>query len=120
MGLGKIFFNLYIDARYSLKSPSRVVPTPLFRPFTSQWRRFCKSWPNFLALLTVTLFVLASLMVGPEFSNLGHSTRETWETFRCIYDATMQEQKCYQNCEKDYHFEWLSTPIIVVTFDVKP
>ena len=34
-GLRKDFFYLYIDVQYSLKFAAKVVPTPLFQPFSS-------------------------------------------------------------------------------------
>ena len=46
-------------------------------PFVSQWRHFRKNSLKFLVLLTLTLFIFTSFLVGPEFSNLDHSTSGT-------------------------------------------
>ena len=59
-------------------------------------------------------------MAGPEFRNVSLLTIGTWATFRCIYDITMQEQKFVTKIVKNYHFEWLRTPITFVMFDVEP
>ena len=86
-GPGKIFFYLCSDAQNSLKLPARVVPTPLFLPIYVILTSFLQKLVNLLAWLTFTLFILTSLMVAPEVSNLGHSTSGTRAIFKCIYDV---------------------------------
>ena len=90
----------HLNVKIKLKFLARVVPNPFFLLIHVIMTSFPLKLANFLALLTFTLFILTSLMVEPEFSNLGHSTSGTWATFRCIYDVTMQEQKRYQNCKQ--------------------
>ena len=76
-GPRKDFFYLYSDAQYSLKFPARVVPNPLFLPIYVIMTSFTQKWAKFLALSTFTLFILISLIVGPEFSNWVHPTSGT-------------------------------------------
>ena len=77
-GPGKIFFfYLYSDARYSLKFPGRILCTPLILPIYVIMTSFPQKLAKFLALFTFTLFILSSLMIGPEFPNLGHSMSGT-------------------------------------------
>ena len=63
----RIFFYLYSDAHYSLKFPDGVVPPYFLAHLRRNDVISARNWLSILALLTFTLFILTSLMIGHEF-----------------------------------------------------
>ena len=64
-------------------------------------------------------------MVRPEFQTyvtqqVGHGQPSHAFMTSHEYDFAMQEQKNVAKFVKNYQFEWLSTPITFVIFDIEP